>query len=220
MPLLDVGKPAIYLQLDILVPRLARVADWVVEANLGTPKRVPTSIPSSRAVVLGAHCRTLLVDIVAAQVPGPGRLHLLHQRLLTCREEDDGIPDALKWEHASAGQAELEADISIVRQAEEPIDGARNPGNEDGKGKDEAGPQVGYLDRIEALQFQRISRLHGLESHCKGAPLCGMAIRGADCLKIGTRHTWDGPNSAVDIMVCMMPSTSNRAFPGLARRAS
>ena len=78
--------------------------------------------------------------LVALPAPsGHESLDLLTDDALARREINDGVPYTLQRQHAPAGDAEGEADLAIVCDAVQPIDGAGDPRDQHGKRKDETG---------------------------------------------------------------------------------
>ena len=67
----------------------------------------------------------------------------------------ESVPDALKRQHATTGDAKLEAYTAPMCEAIKTIDGARDPGDQDGKGEDEACPEISHLNGIKASQLER-----------------------------------------------------------------
>lgn len=84
----------------------------------------------------------------------PYSLHFLVECSPAGGEIDEGVPDTLKWKHATAGDTELEADLAAVSETVESVDGTWYPSNENGKGEDEASAQVSHLHGIQMLELE------------------------------------------------------------------
>lgn len=117
-------------------------------------------------------------------------LHLFADGTLTRCEKDDGVPDSLKWQHATTSNTQRKADPTVVCQAVKSVDRAWYPSNEDGKSEDETCPKIGHLDRIKPLEFERCIRPDCTEPRKCRALYMRPVVRDADCLELLCSCTW------------------------------
>lgn len=125
------------------------------------------AVPEASGVYGTIHADGVAVAPAAERPDGPdpvfGSLQLFTDDSLARGEVYKGVPDSLQRQHTATGNAELEVDAALRGEAVEPIDGTRDPGDQNGKTKDEAGTEVGHLDGIQSLELRGGARLDILQ---------------------------------------------------------
>ena len=130
------------------------------------------ALPEASSVHGAIHAHGVTIALAPERPDGPNSvfesLHLFTDGALARGEVDEGVPNSLQRQHAAAGNAELEIDAALRSEAVKAINGAWNPGDQDGESEDEACTEIGHLDGIQSLQLRGSTRLDILQPRNDG----------------------------------------------------